>query len=289
MMIKMIALDLDGTLLTSQKTIDEETKQKLLEASKRGIIITIATGRDKGGIQFVIDPLELEYGHHYIAGVNGQIIYDFKKKEYIVDHVFGNQEANQIMHLAKQMKFEVICCCGYDHYDYLSHFLKLKKRIRNKLFGEPMDFGFREGKRRFIFVHDENFEITQDINKFVLIQTAGYFKKHLPRIKQELNDYEILSVGDAWVEIMPKGVNKGKAIKQIADQNNIKRDEILAFGDAENDLSMMQSVTYGIAMGNAMEIVKQHAYAVTDTNDQKGIAKALDKYVFQTNKESMIS
>ena len=84
MAIKLIALDLDGTLLTSKKTIDEETKKRLLEVQKMGISIAIATGRDKGGIDFVSKPLHLEEGKNFVAGVNGQIIYDFAKKRNIM-------------------------------------------------------------------------------------------------------------------------------------------------------------------------------------------------------------
>ena len=91
MAIKLIALDLDGTLLTSKKTIDEETKKRLLEVQKMGISIAIATGRDKGGIDFVSKPLHLEEGKNFVAGVNGQIIYDFAKKEYYVDGVLGQK------------------------------------------------------------------------------------------------------------------------------------------------------------------------------------------------------
>ena len=127
MAIKLIALDLDGTLLTSKKTIDEETKKRLLEVQKMGISIAIATGRDKGGIDFVSKPLHLEEGKNFVAGVNGQIIYDFAKKEYYVDGVFGAEDAKNVMRLGKKYDFEVISCCGYDNYDFISKKLKARQ------------------------------------------------------------------------------------------------------------------------------------------------------------------
>ena len=279
MTIKLIALDLDGTLLTSEKTIDPLTKEKLQEAMKLRVHIVIAPGRDKGGITFVSEPLGLENGNHYVAGVNGQIIYDFKRKEYTVDDVFDGNDARHIMKVAKKYNFEAISCCGYDHYDYISRRLRFMKKLNSMLHGKPMDYGFNQGKIRFITIHDENFEITQDINKFVLIQTASFFKKYLPVIKEELEDYDIVKVGEAWIEVMPKGVSKGSALSKIGEKEGISSDEMMAFGDAENDLSMFAHVKYGIAMGNAMDSLKQIAYDVTDTNDNMGIAKALDKYV----------
>lgn len=286
MSIKLIALDLDGTLLTSQKTIDEETKKRLIECQKRGIIITIATGRDKGGIDFVYEPLQLEHlGNNYVAGVNGQIIYNFKEKEYFVDDVFSGQDANKIMALGEKYNFEVISCCGYDNYDFISRRLKFLKKMRSMIVGQPMDYGFNQGKRNFIPIHSKDYKITKDINKFVLIQTSSFFKKHLPHLREELKDYEILAVGAAWIEIMPKNVSKGKALIRIGKENGITTDEMMAFGDAENDLTMIETVKYGIAMGNAMSSVKVIAYDVCDTNDNMGIAKTLDKYILKPKKE----
>lgn len=281
MAIKLIALDLDGTLLTEDKVIDEVTKKRLLQAQEQGIIIVIATGRDKGGIEFVYKPLELEHsGKNYVAGINGQIIYDFHNKEYFVDEVLGEEDALILNQVAKKYNFECIHCCGYDHYDYISYRLKWLKKIRSMLCGKPMDYGFKQGKRRFIPIHDVNYKITQDINKSVFIQSASFFKKYLPTLRKELSQYDLLEVGPAWIEVMPKGVSKGSALLRIGKELNISTDEMMAFGDAENDLEMIRTVKYGIAMGNAMDCVKDVAFDVTDTNEQQGIAKALDKYVF---------
>ena len=188
MAIKLIALDLDGTLLTTQKTIDEETKKRLIKAQEMGISITIATGRDKGGIDFVYEPLELEHrGDNFVAGVNGQIIYDFHKKEYYVDKVLDGNDAKKVMALGMKYNFEVISCCGYDFYDLISKRLKAMKKVRSVVFGRPMDYGFNQGKRNFIPLEDADYEITQDVNKFVLIQTASFFKKDVYK-RQKLDE-----------------------------------------------------------------------------------------------------
>ena len=284
MNIKLIALDLDGTLLTSEKVIDPITRDSLLKAQQQGIHLVIASGRDKGSIPFVSTPLRLEEGQNYVAGVNGQVIYDYAKKEYWLDTVFEATDAKRVMALGKKYNVEVVSCCGYDYYALLSRRLKFKKWLRSKLYGEPMDYGFKKGKQRFIMIHDPNYHIEADINKFVLIQSEAFFKKHLAAIRQELKDYDIYEVGPAWIEIMPKGVSKGSAISKIAQSLGITKDEIMVFGDAENDLSMFDVATYGIAMGNAMDSVKEKAFAICPSNDACGIAKALDLYVFHNAK-----
>ena len=90
MTIKMIALDLDGTLLRDDKTIDPTTIAALKRAREQGVIVTLASGRDKNGCKFVYEPLDLESGNNYLALVNGQMIYSFQRKEYELDEVLNN-------------------------------------------------------------------------------------------------------------------------------------------------------------------------------------------------------
>lgn len=280
MAIKLIAFDLDGTLLTSKKVVDEINCKKIIEAQEKGIIIVIASGRDKDSIEFVYKPLELElHGNNYVAGVNGQIIYSFKNKEYEVSRVFSYEDAYRVNKLGKKYNMEVLSCCGFDYYDFISTRLNIMKKIRSVFNGKPVDFGFSEGEKRFLRLKNEDVQITKDINKFVFVQSDKFFKKNLEKIKAELHDYDIFKCDPDWIEVMPKGVNKANAILRIAEENNITKDEIMAFGDAENDLEMFAAVKYGIAMGNGLDCLKEIAYEVCDDNDNQGIAKTLDKYV----------
>ena len=279
--IECIAMDMDGTLLQDDQTMDPITMKSLLKAQAQGIMIILATGRDKGGVDFVSEALHLEEGNHYIAGVNGQIIYSFAKKEYWVDDVLGEKDAQVILHTAKKYGCEAICFCGYDLYDYVPLRMKLIKKASGLFKGVSRDYGLKQGKRNFIHIDNPDYEITQDINKCIYIQTAPFFQRHLEQMRSELSAYDLVCVGPTWIEVMPKGVSKGSAILRIAAENKITKENILCFGDAENDLSMMELIPHSIAMGNAMDIVKQKAWQVTDTNMNHGIAKALERYVFQ--------
>lgn len=271
-------MDMDGTLFRNDKTIGEETKKALLKASEKGIILTIASGREKRSVEGVIKELHMEEGNHYMAGMNGQIIYSFLKNEVSVDRLFEGNDAQRVIQLAKKMNFEAIIGCGYDYYDYIRPVLKCKKKIRSLLFGKPMDYGLAHTERTFTQI-DETKEFTQDVTKIILIQTPRYFKKNLAKIREALPDMDVLAVGEAWIEINPKGVHKGRAVLKIAKENGILPEEIMAFGDAENDKEMLECVGYGIAMGNAMPQVKKVAFDVTDTNMNDGIAKAIYKYI----------
>lgn len=281
MTIKMIAMDLDGTLLRKDKTIDPQTMRQLKRAQQQGILLTLASGRDKNGCAFVYEALQMEEGNNYLALVNGQMIYSFARKEYELDAVLDNTDAQKILQVVKRYDVEAIFCCGYDFYDYISKRQKMKKHLARVVHGKPMDYGLAKGhgERNFITIKEKG-DFTQDINKVVLVHTERYFRKHLEEIRAQLAAYDLLEVGPQWIEIMPKDVNKASALAHIAKENGFTLDEVIAFGDAENDIEMIKRCGYGIAMGNAMPQVKQVAYAVTDTNEAQGIAKALARYVF---------
>lgn len=280
-MIKCLAFDLDGTLLMDDKTMDPRTVDSIKQAMAKGIQIVIASGRDKNGCRFVYEPLGLEEGNNYLALVNGQIIYDFKNKEYDLDDVLMPEDGIKIQQICKKFDVEGIFCCGYDFYSYLSTMNRLKKKIKEVVAGKPMDYGLKVGSkyRNFIDLPYEEVRLTQDINKVIMVHSEKFFKQNLDALKEALSDYDVLMVGPAWMEIMPKGVSKASALEKIAAKNGYTMNEVMAFGDAENDIQMLKRAGVGVAMGNAMDEVKEIADIITDTNLNNGIGKIIDKMV----------
>ena len=280
-MIKCLAFDLDGTLLMDDKTMDPRTVDSIKQAMAKGIQIVIASGRDKNGCRFVYEPLGLEEGNNYLALVNGQIIYDFKNKEYDLDDVLMPEDGIKIQQICKKFDVEGIFCCGYDFYSYLSPMNRLKKKIKEVVAGKPMDYGLKAGSkyRNFIDLPYEEVRLTQDINKVIMVHSEKFFKQNLDALKEALSDYDVLLIGPTWLEIMPKGVSKASALEKIAAKNGYTMNEIMAFGDAQNDIQMTQKAGIGVAMGNAMDEVKEIANIVTDTNMNNGIGKVIDKMI----------
>lgn len=152
MTVKMIALDLDGTLLRNDKSIDPSSAEVLRRAQEQGIIITLASGRDKNGCRFVYEPLKLEEGNNYLALVNGQMIYSFARKEYELDDVLDNTDAQKIMKTVKDYDVEAIFCCGYDFYDYISRRRKVGKKLSQLVNGRSGDYGLASGKEHRNFI-----------------------------------------------------------------------------------------------------------------------------------------
>ncbi len=277
-MIKILAFDLDGTLLKSDKSMDVRTVEAIERAKAQGMHIVIASGRDKNGCKFVYEPLELEEGPHFLALVNGQIIYDFAHKEYDLDDVLSTEDGLKIQEVCRKYNVEGIFCCGYDFYSYISRLGRLMKNVKNLVLGEPTDYGLKAGSelRNFIDLPYKDISLKQDINKVCLVHSASFFEKNIEKMKEDLKDFDVLLVGPGWMEIMPKGVSKASAIEKIAKKLGYSMENVMAFGDAENDIEMIKEAGIGVAMGNAMDSVKKVADVVTSSNDENGIGQVID-------------
>lgn len=288
MSIQLMAFDMDGTLFRDDKTIDPRTKAAIKKAMDQGIHIALASGRDRTGVKDVVEELELEKdGENFLVLVNGQIIYDLKDQSVDLDDVLTPEDGRKIQTVCKKHGVEGIFCCGYDFYSYISTMGRLKKKIKNIFTGKPEDYGLATGKdyRNFIDLTDDQADFFQDINKVCLIKTPEFFESHLPQLRAELADYDLLLVGPNWLEIMPKGVSKASALDKIAHKLGFTMNEVMAFGDAENDIEMLQRAGLGIAMGNGMGTAKAAAKITTDTNMNNGIGKAIDAYLNGHEKE----
>ena len=137
MTIKCLAFDLDGTLLLDgSKKIDPRTFDSIQKAMAQGMHIVIASGRDKNGCKFVYEPLGLENGNHFLALVNGQVVYDFENKEYDLDDVLTAEDGVKIQKVCKEFGVEGIFQCGYDFYSYISSLNRVKKKVKNAILGE---------------------------------------------------------------------------------------------------------------------------------------------------------
>lgn len=285
MSIKMICCDMDGTLLNSKKEISELNKKYLMKASASGIIVVLATGRSAPGLREYYQELKLDsIGNNYICGINGAEIYSFKNKDYSFDSEMHQDDAKEIIKYTNKMMATRYVFTPHTYYLYESAFTRISRLIGCKIKGIPANYGLEGEMKDIIPVNDMSCDLLRPITKVVLVQPKLFVNMNMNKYAKHLGDkYNILKVGNHWIEFMPKDVNKGNGVKKIAELNNIKPDEILCFGDGENDISMFEYAKYAYAMKNALESVKKYAYDICDDNDHDGIAKTIKKLVFDGN------
>lgn len=290
MAIKLIVMDMDGTLLKSDNTISEKTHNALMKAQQEGVKIALASGRSFGKLLNYADDLEMAKYGGYLIEVNGMALYDLKKQERHVYKRLNHQDVSDLFDFLKSREVETQYVLDQGMFIYMpQRVIEIKKAYRKEhnisddfpWTGGP--FGLladnRKGYPYQKFIESAD-DVDQDINKVTVADgEQEVVKKIAEEMAQHFGErFWLGRTAPSWLEIMPQGITKGAGLKRLCDLLNISLDEVMCFGDGENDLDMIEAVTYGIAMGNAMDNVKEAAYATTEDNNSDGIANALVRY-----------
>lgn len=270
---KLICIDMDGTLLDDKHQISEENKIALKEAQEKGVIIAVTTGRLFASANYYYHLLGIDGP---IIATNGTYIRETSSSEFIFKDSFSFEESKEL--------YEMLSTTTLTTYFYTYNTAITPKpfpanhtyMIFNKEVPENLRVKFRVGEDLLPILK----EYEGHILKAIVLEEND--KKTLFKVKEELkalDKFEVVSSGANNFEIMKKGSSKGSAVKRLAESLNIKQEEVICLGDNENDLSMIRYAGLGIAMGNGVDLLKNEANYITDTNLNSGVAKAIRKFV----------
>jgi len=274
MAIKLILLDLDGTLLNSDKQLPPENYAALEKAQKMGVHIVPCTGRFFDGMPQVVRDLPF---FRYAITVNGAQIYDRETDTVLHRCEISPEDAQRVY--ARLETLPVIYDCFMDgwgymdrkNYDRIDEFIpipwmsQMVKELR-----KPVD-DFRS------FMRAQN-KGAQKIQMF--FRDMEERKRCWADLAREFPDLIVTSSLANNVEINAKNASKGEALRVLCRHLGLDISQSMAFGDSSNDLPMIEAAGLGVAMGNAAEELKAAAGYITDTNDNAGVAKAMEKFVF---------
>ena len=271
-MIKLIGFDLDDTLLDSNKEISDIKEVKSL--IKKGIKIVLCSGRpfSKKTEEYY---QELGIDEGLFCAYNGTVIYDIKTKEIVYENSLNKDElffimdtVNKAIEITKK-KIDVgdLALCIHHNGDIFAtntnQYIELEANL-NKNTLHICDF-LKEG--------------INDACKFMVDANPDVISILFPHIKEALGDkYNVMVSMPCFIEIIKKESNKYQGLLEVAKRYGIKENEIMAFGDSMNDYELVRDAYIGIAMENSVSEVKKVANFVTDTNDNHGVKKALEKY-----------
>lgn len=262
---KLVVLDIDGTLVNSSGKIGGRTKEALFEARNRGCTLVLASGRPTGGMAWIAKELRLHEDGGCIISFNGGEIFDCKNNKIVSRRVFSKKYVPWLYSLSKEHGTVLLSYpesgTEIDSDDPGYKYVKLESEINRIKVRHTGNFA--EG----IGYDPVKCIITGDPERLPAIQEV--IKEKEPHV------FEAYRSESFFLEIMPKGVNKGKALEKLSEITGIHREEIIAFGDSYNDAAMMEYAGIGVAMGNAKPEIKEMAGFVTASHDDDGIADAL--------------
>ena len=268
-MIKLIAIDMDGTLLNSKKELLEETKQYFKEFHTKGTetLLVLCTGRPETGIRPYLKDLGYLEENHYIISQNGANIYESQTGNRIMDAFVDSEKIQKWIELGKKHGVSVMGA-GVDYYysfdEDPTEWMEFDVKIVN-------------GSLKRITKEES---LSTDFYKILLLGDVEQLDEFETIIPQEWRDeFYVVRSQKYLIEVLTKGVNKAFGLEKLAKELNIQPSEIAAIGDAANDIEMLEYAGLAIAMGNASEKVKAIADIVTDTNENNGVIKAIDKLI----------
>lgn len=287
-MIKLIASDMDGTLLNNDLVVPEENISAIKEAQKAGIEFMIATGR---GIHEALPLLEKYHLHPAYITLNGAQVFDENEKVQ-VELPLNLEVSHQIISTLRKYKlyFEMVTNQGIFSNSKVQRINNIANLITNLNPDTPFKLAIALSSARlelmkiqYIKNYDELLA-RPAINIFKIIAFDSNHPNNLISVKNDLiNEFNskiiITSSSKFNIEINDIHAQKGIALKKYADKKGISSDEIMTLGDNINDTTMIQYVKYSVAMENAVDSIKKIANYITTRNDQAGVAKAIKKAI----------
>ena len=272
MSIKLILLDLDGTLLTSEKTISPADYDALERCAKGGVHIVPSTGRFYTGMPQVVRDLPFV---RYVVAVNGAQVYDVKEDKVLCREEIALDDALRVYE--ELDKLPVIYDCYMDGFGYDD--AAMYERV-DEFVSDPRVNAMVKATRKPVpdlraFLREQGRPL-QKIQMF--FKDMDRRAKELERLPKLFPDLVVSSSIANNIEINAKNANKGEALRFLCRHLGLNIEESMSFGDSSNDLSMIVAAGIGVAMANADRAVLEAADYVTDTNDNDGVAKAIARF-----------
>ena len=264
-MKKIISLDIDGTLYTSDKKISAETKAALLRAQEKGCILVLASGRPTAGLVPIAQQLSMEKFHGMLLAYNGGVVIDLTTGEKIYSNIIPNALAKKLLRHLENFNVNPIVDDGATIFT-----------TDPESFQVPYESSSNHLKIQTVAnVHDA---VDFSPAKVLIAAPAEILSADTEKIAAPFKgELDFVLSAPFYLEATPKGVNKADALKTACETLKIPAADIIAFGDAQNDIPMLKLAGTAVAMGNACDELKKIASFVTDTNDRDGIARALEK------------
>ena len=261
---KVFAFDLDGTLVNSKKELLPSSKKAIFELINNGAHIVLVSGRTYEGVLPIAQELELDKNGGFICSYNGGLIKNPTDGKIIFDKKFSYEETKEIHDFLSLNNISSITYKNKDIFttDEINEYMLYEEKCLgvNVKKVPSLDLYIRDGVNKLLGT-----DKPEKINGII-----GLLKNRFPYI-------EAYTSAEFFLEITPKGIMKSTSLKILLDSLNLTQNDLFAFGDGNNDISMLDFAHTSIVMENASEEVKKHGKYITHSCDEDGISYAINK------------
>ncbi len=267
-MYKLVVLDIDGTLVNSDKKVTQKTIEYIEKASKMGVRFIIASGRTPYGILPIAKEINLEKIGGYILAFNGGACINCETMEVLYENFIDKSEMKKLFEFGEKHNIPFMT---YNK-DVLftpnetTKYIDLETRLNHLTICRPENF-----------LEEANF----DFPKVIFTDDGDRLGGFVDMAVKEFPQFEVCRSEPFFLEVCPKGIHKATGIKNIIEILGVKREEVIAIGDGFNDITMIEYAGLGVAMGNAQQAVKDVADYVTVSNDEDGVCSVIEEFILK--------
>ena len=267
-MIKLITIDVDGTLVTPLKRLTKKNIIQIDRARDLGVHIALASGRPFHSMEKYIKKLDLMQEGHFTVCQNGSYIVDNATKQPISGSFQTVEDLSRLDKLMEGFNVEVSAMDDVSFYT----------RHKNPSFYTKADAFIN--KLTLIPVNYEDFPEDMHFGRFLILGSSSSIKEVLTNMPKEVTEnYYAVQTAPFLIEVMNKTANKGCAVRQMAAKLGITADEIMSIGNEKNDIPMLEQTGFPVAMANSVEELKARAKFITKSNLQSGVGYAIERLI----------
>lgn len=289
-MYKLIAIDLDGTLLNSYGQVSEKNREALKKAQEKGVQIVLASGRSTNSVKNIANELG---DNDYIICGNGSLVYDLQNNEIIYDKFIEKKKALQIIKICEENSI---------YYNVYTENMVIAKSLSNNVLFYHQENANKPDSRKTkinlvenIYDYIQNIE-NENILKFTISDNSSIIFNSIIKKLREIKNIDVLDVAHMsrkiikagteevqmayyYTEITSENVDKWNAIKWLAEKLGIPNEEVMGIGDNVNDKLMIENAGLGVAMGNSAPYIKEIADRIVASNNDDGVAEIIEETI----------
>ena len=270
--IKLVVIDIDGTLLNSDGLLSAENKLAIQKAQEKNVQIVLCTGRPIRSAAYLLEELDLLEEDDLIITSNGGLIQKAKTGKILHQVTFNREESLDIYRLGQKLQMPVT----FIDLNYVYE-PEYPAGLESIYTGGKVQ---QENGLKFVNIDIACLPDPFEIHQILMSRPEEELDAVIPRIPKIYHErYNIYRSLSFILEFLPKQVDKGSAMQILAERLGLERDQIMGIGDRENDLTLVKNAGLGVAMGNAIDEVKEVSDYITKSNDHHGVAHAIQKFI----------
>ena len=263
MKYKMLVLDMDDTLLTDDHTISNENKVMLSKARELGVHIVLASGRPTPAMTVYAKELQLD--NSYMISYNGAVITDLKEDKIIFEQTLTQEQIHELYDYSLKSKTHIITYLdGKIVSETDSEYIDIEKNITGLEHNKVVSF---------------KDEVQSSAIKCILLEEPSYLKTVEKDLKAAMPHLSVCMSKPFFLEVAQNGIDKGASIKFLAEKLNILQSEIIAVGNAGNDLTMIQYAGLGVWVDNVDPELRDKADVIVASNNNHGVAEVVRRFI----------